>query len=305
MMRQLTLPLMVITLAGCSDTGAPISPQAIPSTVESPSLDAAWEVTEGVVSPESVYVDHATKTVFVSQIGDGGATGKDGDGYLSKFTLDGSVTELKWITGLNAPKGLRSHAGILWVADIDQLVSIDIAKGEVIEKIEVPDAEFLNDVICDADGTVFVSDTMPNRIVQCRDGVVSVFAEGDELEHPNGLLIQEGRLIVGGWGDGIQDDFSTETAGRLYSLDLQTKEKQLITEQPLGNLDGLEADGEGGFIVTDWIAGKVMRVSADGDAEVLLQLGKGTADHAYLAETGLVIVPRMIDNRISAYQLED
>ena len=100
--------------------------------------------------PGSAYFDAASGFVFVSNIGSGGPTGKDGDGYLSKLTPDGKVAAAKWITGLNAPKGIRSSGGRLWVSDIDQLVGIDIQQGKIAERVAVPGAEFLNDVACDA-----------------------------------------------------------------------------------------------------------------------------------------------------------
>ena len=125
---------------------------------DEPAFPVAWEVTSGVQSPESAYFDAASGFVFVSNIGGGGPTGKDGDGFLSKLTPDGKVVAAKWITGLNAPKGIRSSGGRLWVSDIDQLVGVDIAQGKIAERVAVPGAEFLNDVACDAQGAVYVSD---------------------------------------------------------------------------------------------------------------------------------------------------
>ena len=51
-----------------------------------PAFPVAWEVTTGVQSPESAYFDAASGFVFVSNVGGGGPTGKDGDGFLSKLT---------------------------------------------------------------------------------------------------------------------------------------------------------------------------------------------------------------------------
>ena len=93
----------------------------------------------------------------------------------------------EWATGLNAPKGLRSFAGVLWTADINEVIGWDIASGDEIERITIDGAMFLNDVAAGEDGSVYVSDFMANRIYRIEDGEVSVFAEGDDLEFPNGL----------------------------------------------------------------------------------------------------------------------
>ncbi len=275
------------------------------TNAQPPSPTVAWELTEGVQSPESVFFDEVTGFLFVSQIGEGGATGKDQDGYLSKLTPDGKVVSLKWVTGLDAPKGLRSHENRLWVSDIDRLIGIDIAEGKIVERISVPDATFLNDVACTSDGTVYVSDTMGNKIFRCRGGKVEVFAEGDKLENPNGLLVVGNHLIVASWGK-PDEDFSTEIPGRLYTLDLETKEKSLITPEPFGNLDGLESVGEGRYLVSDWFAGKIFFIGSNGDdmrSRQLLELPKGAADIGIIPDERLLIVPQMLENKITAYQM--
>ena len=87
----------------------------------------------------------------------------------------------------------------------------------------------------------------------------------------------------------------------MFSLDLKTKKKTLITPEPFGNIDGIESDGQGGYVVSDYMAGKIMRVGADGKSTVVKQLKQGTADIAYLPAQKLVIVPLMSDNKIAAY----
>jgi sugar lactone lactonase YvrE len=152
------------------------------------------------------------------------------------------------------------------------------------------------------DGTVYVSDMMGNRIHAVKDGKVSVFAEGEEMEYPNGLLVENGRLIVAAWGK-PEADFTTKIPGRLFALDLNTRQKTLITPEPIGNLDGVESDGQGGYIVTDWVAGKVLRVMADGSVQPLKEFMPGTADIAFLPAQNLLILPHMNENKVAAYEL--
>lgn len=314
-MKRFAFFLCVILLFGCStaerDTGANVDANSDTNvdattpgesdgdTKKPPTAEASpvlWEVSEGLEAPESVYFDAGSGFLFVSQVGGGGPTAKDGDGRIAKLSTDGKVIDGEWIKELNAPKGLRSHGGRLWVSDIDRIVGIDIEKGEVAETVNIEGAEFLNDVACDADGVVYVSDMRTNKIYRHKDGEVSVFAEEAELEYPNGLLVDGDRLIVAAWGTDEED-------GRLFSLDLKTGAKTLITEQPTGKLDGVEADGTGGYIVTDWMEGKVLHIAGDGKTKTLLKLKQGTADHALLADKNILILPRMMENNVTAYDL--
>jgi hypothetical protein len=253
-------------------------------------------------TPESVYFDEGSGYLYVSQI-DGKLTEKDGNGRISKLGLDGSVVAADWATGLNAPKGLRSFGGTLWVSDIDEVVGIDIASGKTTTLVKVDGAKFLNDVAAGADGTIYVSDMMASRIHAIKDGKATVFAEGEQLEYPNGLFVEGERLIVGGWGK-PESDFSTKVPGRLYALDLKTKQKTLITKTPFANVDGVEQEARGGYLITDYMSGKVIQVAPTGESHVIRQFKSGLADHTFLyAQGDILIAPHMNENTVAAYDL--
>jgi hypothetical protein len=141
-------------------------------------------------------------------------------------------------------------------------------------------------------------------IYQYKNNEVSILAQGTEIEHPNGLLVQGNKLIIAAWGQEIQNDFTTKKLGRLLSLNLQNKKITPLTKKPLGNLDGVESDGKGGYIVTDWIAGKVFHVNESGESEIWATFPKGAADHAFLAEKNILILPEMLENKISAFHFK-
>ena len=90
---------------------------------EKPTL--AWETDAGFKQPESTVYDADRDVLYVSNI-NGQGTDKDGNGYISKVALDGTVTESEWVTGLDGPKGLAIVGDKLYVSDITALVEIDI-----------------------------------------------------------------------------------------------------------------------------------------------------------------------------------
>jgi sugar lactone lactonase YvrE len=184
------------------------------------------------------------------------------------------------------------------------VIGIDIAKGQVASRVTIDGAQFLNDVAVGEDGTVFVSDMLASRIYTLKDGKIAIFAEGEAMEYPNGLLVEGDTLIVGAWGK-PEADFSTKVPGHLFAVDLATKQKTLITPKPLGNLDGLESDGRGGYIVTDFQKGQVLQVTKGGEGHVLRQFMAGAADLAFVPTSNIAIVPHMMENRIAAYDVSD
>ena len=298
----------VVTAAltvSCGGSATPPAESTAPAAAPAPTatVEAGWKATEGIATPESAYLDEGSGFIFSSQI-DGAPDARDGNGRIVQLARNGRVVSADWITGLNAPKGLRSHNGVLWTADLDEVIGIEIRNGRISSRTKIDGAMFLNDVAVGPDSTVYVSDMIGNRIYAVRDGKATVFAEGEMLEWPNGLLVDGNRLIVGGWGK-PKPDFSTEVPGHLFALDLQTKQKTLITPKPFANIDGLELDGRGGYIVSDYLAGKILQVSATGETRELRQFMPGAADIAFIPAGNVLIVPHMNENIVASYDLSD
>src|SRR5688500_4865719 len=305
-MMRIACLLLLVLIAACNrapeETPAPVVTSAVsPPAAAAPKPTAGWTVTENIATPESIYYDEPSGFIFTSQI-NGMPTDRDGNGRIVKLNADGTVAAANWVTGLNAPKGLRSHNGTLWTADLDDVVGIDIASGRITSVAKIAGAQFLNDVAVGPDGTVYVSDFLANRIYSLKDGTVTTFADGEQLEYPNGLLVDGNRLIVGAWGK-PEADFSTKVPGRLYSLDLTTKQKTLITPQPFGNIDGLESDGSGGYLVSDYLKGKILRVSASGESTDIQTFMPGAADIGFIPSINAVLVPHMNENKVAAYDI--
>jgi sugar lactone lactonase YvrE len=261
-----------------------------------------WQV-EGLEGPESAVLDPQEGTLYISNI-NGGATDVDGNGYITKLSLEGEILEKQWATGLNAPKGLALHDGKLYVADIDELVVIDTSNGEIAAKHKAPGATFLNDVTAHQDGRVFVSDMLQNQIWKLEGDQFELWVEGEALANPNGLLAEQDRLLVAAWGDKPKDDFTTDVLGHLKAVDYATREVTDVGDQPVGNLDGLEPDGQGGYLVTDWIGGGLYRFSPDGKAELIMDMGQGSADLEFVENQKLVVIPMMLDGTVGAYEIQ-
>lgn len=294
-----------ITVGGESTVYDQKGSHLVPQAGASGEKWVAWNHSGPWSEPESVYYHAPTKIFYVSNVG-GEAGKKDKKGWISKVSYDGKILSDKWVKGLNAPKGIRIFENSLWVSDIDEVVEIDIISGKILRKIKAKKAKFLNDVAIDSVGNIYVSDTVASSIykVDGKTKKISTLEEGPELEGPNGLLVIGDLLYVAAWGI-AEADFSTKVPGRLYSYNLKSKLKRLVTELPLGNLDGLEALDSERFLVTDWVKGKLWIVNLDGSAKELLHGMKGAADIGYDPEKKLLVIPRMGENLITAINLGD
>lgn len=264
-------------------------------------LKPAWEATTGFSNPESVVYDPAREVLYVSNVA-GPATEPDDVGFISRLGVDGKLIEAEWITGLNAPKGLAVTGDRLYIADITQLHEVDIAAGKLIKSHAAADAPFLNDVTVGPDGTIYVSAFTNNLIYRLKDGEFSAWLEDDALITPNGLLAQDDRLLVAAWGV-MTDGFATAVPGHLLTVDYATRKvASLGNGTPVGNLDGLETDGGDGFLVTDWMAGALLRIQPSGEFSQVLDLNQGSADHEVIHELDLMVIPMMQDSTVVAYR---
>jgi hypothetical protein len=260
-----------------------------------------WEAS-GFENPESALPDTAAGVVYVSNVA-GSPAGKDGNGFISKLTIDGDVTALKWVTGLDSPKGLALAGGKLYVADLDQLVEIDVATGTIAARHQAPGAKILNDVAADKEGRIYISDWPGNAIWRLADGKLEKWLESPDLKCPNGLLVEGDKLIVAAWGT-MEPDFSTKVPGNLLAVDVGDKTiANLGNGKPVGNLDGIEPYDAESYIVSDWVAGKVFRIAKTGEASELASLGQGTADINFLAASRTLVVPMMTQGKVAAFKL--
>lgn len=276
---------------------------AVVTTTGGKAADEVWAL-DGFQAPESVVFDAAREVLYVSNVA-GDPTEKNGAGFIAKVSPDGEMVELEWVTGLDAPKGLALDGDTLYVTDIDRLVAINVETGEFASEWAGEGAVFLNDPAVDDQGRVFVSDMATNAIYRLENDDFAVWLQDEALQHPNGLKIDDGRLLVAAWGQDMQPDFSTLVLGHLIAVDLESGAiAPLGSGEPVGNLDGLEPDGDGNWLATDWIAGGLFRIREDGSFEQLIDLDQGSADLEYIPERHLAIIPMMMDGRIVAYRIE-
>ncbi|MEP6597236.1 MAG: hypothetical protein ABJA71_14885, partial [Ginsengibacter sp.] len=102
----------------------------------------------GMWHPESVISDG--KFLYVTDIGkEFNATAKDSDGLIRKFSLDGILIENNLSkVPLSAPKGTAIIRNVLYVADLDRIIGLEITSGHIMTDIDFSSfgVNLLNDI---------------------------------------------------------------------------------------------------------------------------------------------------------------
>jgi len=259
------------------------------SAAAQPKLVKKWESEPQLKVPESVLVDKARKVLYVSNI-DGEPWAKDGAGSIGKVGLDGKVVAAEWVKGLNAPKGMAIVGGTLYVADLTEVVGIDIAKGTVASHVPVPGSAKLNDLAADPKGVLYVSDSETKKVHRIEGTTVTTLVEN--LKGPNGVVVHDGAVYL-------------LDAGGLYQVQ-PDKSLKKIADGMEASTDGVEPIKGGGFVVSAWI-GVVYHVDKAGATHVLMDTKaqkQNSADIGLDADTNTVYVPTFFKNTVIAYTLQ-
>ncbi|MBC8111003.1 MAG: SMP-30/gluconolactonase/LRE family protein [Verrucomicrobia bacterium] len=255
-------------------------------------LAQAWESDTTVTTPESVLYDAKENVIYVSCI-NGSPQAENNKSFIAKIGIDGKIQQLKFTENLNATKGMGITNGKLYVTELTKLVEIDLKTGVVIKKYDVADAKFLNDISTDKKGNVYFTDMRSNRLWMLRKGKIEKIAEEGVLKNPNGILFDNGKLLVGN-GD-----------GKVLAYDFKTKQFTTLAEG-MGGIDGLVPDGQKGYFASEW-QGKIWHITPDGKPTLIhdsVEKKINTADIDYIPAKKLLLVPTFFYNRVLAFQIE-
>jgi len=261
--------------------------------IKEKTLTKVWETDTLLTTCESVFYDKSNDVLYVANIGGVPPDAQDNDGFISKLSTSGEIQELKWVEGIDAPKGMGKVGSTLYVSNIDELVAIDIESGTITDRIPVNGSVFLNDITVSTDGTIYISDSRGNKIYTYKDGLISTWIADDTFGGPNGLLSQGDKLMVAAFG-----------SGKFIRIDIPSKAIEIKSEGLKGG-DGL-VPVENDYLVSSW-HGEVYFVKSDGTKSKLLDTKAeklNAADVEFIAKKNLLLIPTFFGNTVAAYELK-
>lgn len=257
------------------------------------SLTQLWKSDTLLRTPESVQYDLQRQLLYVANINKVNVENPDGDGFISIMNTDGKISNLKWARGLNDPKGMGILGNSLFVADLKDLVEIDLKTGNILKRHPALNSVMLNDVSVSPRGEVFVSDSRGHKLYRYVDGKMELYLDDPNLQGPNGVFAEKDYMIVASAG-----------TGNLWKLDYTTKK---YTSWAMTNktADGILRYGND-YLISCW-HGEVYYVKPDGKVWKLIDSKEpqtNTADFGYIPNQKTVLIPNFYRNTVTAYQIK-
>ena len=262
-------------------------------------------------SPESVL--HHGNHLFVSNVGKKlEPTNQDGDGFISMLSSSGElITQKHFEVILNAPKGMAVHNNTLYVTDINRVVGLDLDSKKQVMELSLADlnVNFLNDIVATDDGILYVSATDTGDIYQINTRLTDTKRALSRLPiqtlpGPNGLAYdkESHALWVASFGSG---EAKPGEFGKV-SLNSYQYEKLASIE---GMLDGVALISANKALLSDWVAfdnsGRIIEVDlTTGEKRTLYDNLGGPADFSYLAAKNEIVIPRMIESKVTIQTLD-
>jgi sugar lactone lactonase YvrE len=257
------------------------------------SLTQLWKSDTLLRTPESVQYDPQRQLLYVANINKVNVENPDGDGFITILNTDGKISNLKWARGLNDPKGMGILGNSLFVADLKDLVEIDLKTGVIIKRHAAINSVMLNDVSVSPRDEVFVSDSRGHKLYRYADGKMELYLDDPNLQGPNGVFAEKDYMIVASAG-----------TGNLWKLDYTTKK---YTSWAMTNktADGILRYGND-YLISCW-HGEVYYVKPDGKVWKLIDSKEpqtNTADFGYIPNQKTVLIPNFYKNTVTAYQIK-
>ncbi len=249
-----------------------------------------WETDQVLKIPESVFYNQQDNMLYVANI-NGKPNAKDGNGFISKISLNGEIEDLKWAGGMDAPKGMGRSGDFLYVTDVDRVHKISFQSGKIVKSYSVEEAKFLNDIDVHKSGDVYVSDMQTSKIYRIKNNSIALWLSDKQLKRTNGLYATESYLYIGMADQIVQVDYTDKKISRYI--------------KNTGSVDGLKLFSGDSFLFSDW-QGRVYSASPGESIVKLLDtrsVDKNAADIEFIKEKNILLVPTFMANSVSAYKI--
>ncbi|HOH46748.1 MAG TPA: SMP-30/gluconolactonase/LRE family protein [Candidatus Cloacimonadota bacterium] len=237
--------------------------------------------------PESIAFDGSNNRFLISNTKGKTILSMDENGKLSVFFKDGLV----------APKGIAVSPPYLYIADQQQIVTVDIPTASLLTTLPIEGSKYLNDIALDDKGLLYVTDTEADAVFVVNVPEASVVKLTDpNLEAPNGIVFDRPRkqmMIV-----------SSIQKSPIMVINTETQEFGIFTNTIYSQMDGIAIDDKGRIYFSSWDTEAIYMIPQEQNRfEVFKNELPSPADFYYHQPTQELIVPLWEKNKIERFKL--
>lgn len=201
-------------------------------------------ISQKYAQPESVVYDQKRNCYYISNVGVQGVY----DGQIIKRSSNGTLEYLVAANQLQDPKGMYIVGDTLFVADNYKLYYINLTSRTIVGSTPLGLSNlFLNDIVADEKGYIYISDTYQANIFKVKASKPDEFEQLSflgQMSNANGMILdkENNRILI----------VTYQPNALIYALSLETFQISVIRNSSLSYLDGIARDKEGNYYVSAW-----------------------------------------------------
>ncbi len=262
------------------------------------SMMFVWIILSGQTLnyPESIAYDYNTGWRYISNNGNGSIIRDQNDNQYTYFSQ-----------GLGGVRGLLVQEQKLFAATNLGLAVFDLVTDQLASTIPIPNSIFLNDVVADNSGNIYISDSQAFKIFKYSiiSEVVTTFVDTG-IQNPNGMVFDSSndRLLI----------VSARANAPIQAIDLSDGSISTVLTTNVGSLDGLGVDRNGAIYFSSWATSSIYRLTTLNSTPLQIWTGiSGPADfYIYYTETSTdssvsiesqIWIPSMLNQSVITYDL--
>jgi hypothetical protein len=249
-------------------------------------------------NPESIAIDsYYPYTKYISNAGNGQ--------ILSTTNL---TTYTVFAEGLGSVRGLCIKDRVLYAATAQGLAIYSLNTLQLLALVPVPGSVFLNDVVADDSGNIYISDSQAHTIFRYNIATSSVtpFVTSD-IQSPNGMVFdsKHNRILL----------VSYRENSPLQSILLSGGEVKTLLPTNLGYLDGIGIDTNGAIYFSSWQTNTIYRIMSltarpypvyrnlDGPADFAFYSTRSSSYSGWTTYQNKIYIPNFNSNSIAVNEL--
>lgn len=264
-------------------------------------LSSQYLISQKYSQPESVVYDAKRNCYYISNVGVQGTF----DGQIIKRNPNGTLEYLVSTNVLQDPKGMYIVGDTLFVADNYKLYYINLLTRTVVGSttLGTPDI-FLNDIVADDYGFIYISDTYKSNIFKVKASKPNEFEKLSflgSLSNANGMYYdkENKRILI----------VTYQQNALIMALSLETFQISVVRNSSLNYLDGITRDKEGNYYVSAWgnNLGGIYKYDKNLTEPPSLVYGSlnGPADILMDTVNNVLVIPEMGANRVHFISFTD